>query len=207
VAAVNGRDPEPPEERPEFADLTPAHPTERLPAPAALDSAPFGKGSRVAISGGPGAGTTRLLQEMARTLGGEDALLSVVLVGARPEEVTDWERLDGVTIAGGSFDRPLETQIQAAELAIEQGKRAVERGRDAIVIIDSLEPLPPGPVRRLFGAARKAEEGGSLTVIAGVGSAVEPLRQASTRVTLDDAAEEPTVLAPLSGAQRADLLG
>lgn len=207
VATVNGRDAEPPEERPEFADLTPVHPTERLPAPAALDAVPFGKGSRVAITGGPGAGTTRLLREIARTLAGQDGQLAVVLVGARPEEVTDWEREEGVTVAGGSFDRPLETQIQAVELAVERAKRAVERGGDAVVIIDSLEPLPSGPVRRLFGAARRVEEGGSLTVIAGVGGAPEPLRHASTRITLDDAAEDPTVLGPLSGTQRADLLG
>jgi hypothetical protein len=74
------------------------------------------------------------------------------------------------------------------------------------VVIDSLEHLPPGPARRLFGAARKAEEGGSLTVIAAVGNATEPLRQASTRITLDAAADEPTVLLARSGTQRPDLL-
>ena len=78
---------------------------------------------------------------------------------------------------------------------------------DAVVVIDSLESLPPGPMRRIFGAGRKVEEGGSLTVIAAVGASSDALRQASTRITLDDAAEEPTVLAPLSGTQRADLLG
>ena len=207
VATVNDRDAEPPEERPEFNDLVPVHPTERLPAPPALDSVPFGKGSRVAISGGPGAGATRLLREVARTLAGAGVPVAVVLVGARPEEVTEWQREEGLPLAGGAFDRPLEPQVQAAELAIERAKRAVERGGDAVVIVDSLEPVPPGAARRLFGAARKVENGGSLTVIAAVGSALEPLRQASTRITLDDAAETPTVLDPLSGTQRADLIG
>ena len=206
VTLVNGRDAEPPEVRPDFADLVPVHPTQRLPAPAALDAVPFGRGSRVAISGGPGAGTTRLLREVVRSLLEGETLLSVVLVGARPEEVTEWEREEGLAVAGGSFDRPLETQIQAVELAVERAKRVVERGGDAAVIIDSLELLPPGPARRLFGAARNVEEDGSLTVIAAVGGAAEPLRQASTRIVLDDAAQEPAVLAALSGTQRADLL-
>ena len=209
VSSVNGGDAEPPEERPHFTDLTAVHPTERLPVPPALDALPIGKGSRVAIAGVPGAGATRLLRGMARTIadGGGDILLTVVLVGARPEEVTEWEREEGIGVAGGSFDRSLEAQTQAAELAIERAKRAVERGRHAVVMIDSLESLPPGPARRLFGAARKTEEGGSLTVVAAVGSSPEPLRQASTRVTLDGAADEPTLLPARSGTQRADLLG
>ena len=209
VATVNGGDAEPPEQRPDFADLTAIHPTERLPAPAALDTVPIGKGSRVAIYGLPGTGATRLLREIARALAsaGGDTLLSVVLVGARPEEVTEWQREEGVSVAGGSFDRSLEAQTQAAELAIERAKRMVERGQDAVVLIDSLESLAPNPARRLFGAARKAEEGGSLTVVAAVGNAREPLRQASTRVALDGGADEPTVNPSLSGTQRADLLG
>ena len=209
VATVNGRDAEPPQERPEFENLTPIHAAERLPAPAALDGVPFGKGSRVAIAGAPGAGATRLLREIARKLADGDGqmLLAVVLVAARPEEITEWEREEGITVAGGPFDRSLEAQTQSAELAVERGKRAVERGGHAVVIIDSLEALPPGPARRLFGAARKTEEGGSLTVIAAVGAALEPLRQASTRITLDAAADEPTVLAARSGTQRSDLLG
>lgn len=209
VATVNGGDAEPPEQRPDFAELTAVHPTERLPAPAALDTVPIGKGSRVAIYGLPGAGATRLLREIARAIsgGGDGTLLTVALVGARPEEVTEWQREDGISVGGGSFDRSLEVQTQAAELAIERAKRIVERGQDAVVLIDSLEALPPGAARRLFGAARKTEEGGSLTVVAAVGSATDPLRQASTRIALDSGADEPTVNPALSGTQRADLLG
>ncbi len=208
VEEVNGHDAEPPEERPQFMDLTPVNPTERLAAPPALDAVPFGKGSRVAIAGVPGAGATRVLGQIVRSLQERHEELEVIvaLVGARPEEVTGWEREMGIAVAGGSFDRPIEAQTQAVELAIERAKRLVERGGDVVVIIDSLEHLPAGPARRLFGAARKVEEGGSLTVMAAVGNATEPLRQASTRITLDAAADEPTVLVARSGTQRPDLL-
>ena len=85
VEQVNGRDAEPPEERPLFSDLTAVHPTEKLPVPEAIGLVPIAKGSRVAVAGGPGAGATRLLRELAGTLGGADGLsVSVALVGVRP---------------------------------------------------------------------------------------------------------------------------
>ena len=212
VEQVNGRDAEPPEERPLFADLTAVHPTEKLPLPDGLASVAIGKGSRVAVAGGPGAGATRLLRELVGTLSqaGGDATISVSLVGVRPEEVTDWKRADGgAPVTGGSFDESVEAQTQAAELAVERAKRTAERGGDAVVVIDSLEALPAGAARRLFGAARKLEEGGSLTVIAATGMAWEPQRQASTRIALDGPAEDGAVQvsAARSGTLRADLIG
>ncbi len=212
VEQVNGRDAEPPEERPLFGDLTAVHPTEKLPLPDGLASVAIGKGSRVAVAGGPGAGATRLLRELVATLSqaGGDANISVALVGVRPEEVTDWKRAEGgAPVTGGSFDESVEAQTQAAELAIERAKRAAERGGDAVVVIDSLEALPAGAARRLFGAARKLEEGGSLTVIAATGMAWEPQRQASTRIALDGPAEDGAVQvsAARSGTLRADLIG
>jgi transcription termination factor Rho len=209
IEKVNGHDAEPPEQRRAFDELTPVHPTERLPAPDTLDPVPFGKGSRVAIAGGPGAGATRLLREVVWALADAGGLqVAVVLVGARPEEVTDWKREGRVDVTGGSFDRSPETQAQAADLAIERGKRAVERGDDAVVVIDSLESLSAGAARRLFGAARNAEEGGSLTVIAATGMAWEPQRQASTRISLDAPGEDgrPQLSASRSGTHRADAL-
>ena len=210
VETVNGRDAEPPEERPLFDDLTPVNPTERLTAPAGLDSVPFGKGSRVAIEGPPGAGATRLLREFVAVVADKhsDVSLSVVLVGARPEELTDWTRGGDLAVTGGSFDRSTEAQAQAAELAVERAKRVVERGGDALVVIDSLESLPAGVARRVFGAARNIEDGGSLTVVAATGTAQEPQRQASTHVALDPPAEDgsPQVSAARSGTLRADLL-
>ena len=211
VEQVNGRDAEPPEERPLFSDLTAVHPTEKLTVPDALGSIGIAKGSRVAVAGGPGAGATRLLRELVDTLtaAGGDLSVSVALVGVRPEEVTDWKRAEGgAAVAGGSFDESVEAQTQAAELAVERAKRDAERGGDAVVVIDSLETLPAGAARRLFGAARKLEEGGSLTVVAATGMAWEPQRQASTRIALDGPAEDGSVQvsASRSGTLRADLI-
>jgi transcription termination factor Rho len=185
VETVNGGDAEPPEERPWFGDLTPVLPTERLSHPASFEAAPFGKGSRVAVAGPPGAGATTLLVETARTLSETypDMTVQVVLAGVRPEEVTGW-REAGFDAVGGSFERSPEAQAQAAELAVERAKRLVERGGHAAVVIDALDALPPGVRRRLFGTARATEEGGSLTMVAATGDDREVLRWASTRLVL-----------------------
>jgi transcription termination factor Rho len=186
VETVNGGDAEPPEERPWFGDLTPVFPSERLSAPAAFDAVPFGKGSRVAVGGPPGAGASTLLLDVARTLADRypDMSLQVVLAGVRPEELAAW-REGGQPVVGGSFERSPEAQAQAAELAVERAKRQVERGGHAAVVIDALDALPPGVRRRLFGAARATEEGGTLTVVAATGDDREVLRWASTRLVLE----------------------
>jgi transcription termination factor Rho len=209
VASVNGKDAEPPEQRPNFSDLTPVHASERLAGPPALEGVPFGKGSRVAVAGSAGAGATRLLRELVSALAGQsgDLTVTVVLAGARPEEVTDWRRETEAPVYGGSFDNPPADQSQAAQLAVERAKRVAERGGDAVVVIDSLDSLDPGLARRLFGAGRRLEEGGSLTVFAAVGAGSEHLRVASTRVVLQSGTAEPAVALELSGTQRADLLG
>jgi transcription termination factor Rho len=186
VESVNGADAEPPEERPWFGDLTPVFPTARLTAPSSLKSAPFGRGSRVLIAGPPGAGATSLLREIAGELAKlDDTTVQVVLVGVRPEEVTDWRRIEGLDIVGGSFERSPDSQAQAAELAVERAKRLAERGRHSALLIDSLDSLPPAAKRRVFGAARATEEGGTLTVVATAGLGSEALRWATTRVALE----------------------
>jgi len=203
VEAVNGAAAEPAEERPWFADLTPVFPSRKLNAPKALKDVPFGRGSRVAIAGPPGAGATTLLRELAIELSGDEELgVQVVLAGALPEEVTEWRRSDGLEVAGGSFDRSPDAQAQAAELAVERAKRRVERGGHAVVLIDSLEALPAGARRRIFGAGRATEEGGTLTVIAAVGGEREALRWATTRVVLEPGGK----LSAESGTVRADAL-
>jgi transcription termination factor Rho len=210
VETVNGAPAEPPEERPHFADLTPVFPSARLDGPPALADVPFGRGSRVSVGGPPGAGTTTLLREIAASLAGQDVEVAVVLAGVRPEEVTEWKRAAGVPVSGGSFDRSADSQAQAADLAVERAKRVVERGGHAALVVDSLEALPPAAQRRVFGAARATEEGGSLTVIGAIGMAWEPQRFATTRVMLDPPAPGgggPQVSGPRSGALRADLLG
>jgi transcription termination factor Rho len=203
VESVNAAPAEPIEERPWFADLTPVFPSQKLNAPKELKDAPFGRGSRVAIAGPPGAGATTLLRELAQELSGDEELgVQVVLAGALPEEVTEWRRIDGLAVAGGSFDRSPDAQAQAAELAVERAKRRVERGGHAVVLIDSLEALPAGARRRIFGAGRATEEGGTLTLIAAVGGEREALRWATTRVVLDPGGK----LSPESGTVRAELL-
>jgi transcription termination factor Rho len=203
VEAVNGADAEPIEERPWFGELTPVFPTKKLPAPEALTDTPFGRGSRVAIATAPGAGAAELLRRLAAELArDEDLGVQVVLAGALPEEVTEWHRADGLEVTGGSFDRSPEAQAQAAELAVERAKRRVERGGHAVVVIDSLDGLPAGARRRVFGAGRATEEGGTLTVIAAVGDDREPLRWATTRVVLGPDGKP----APESGTLRAELL-
>jgi transcription termination factor Rho len=203
IETVNGAPAEPIEERPWFGDLTPVFPSQKLKAPKSLKDAPIGRGSRVAISGPPGAGATSLLRELAGELSGDSELgVQVVLAGVRPEEVTEWNRVDGLQVAGGSFDRSPDAQAQAAELAVERAKRRVERGGHAVVLIDSLEALPAGARRRIFGAGRATEEGGTLTVIATVGGEPEPLRWATTRVVLEPGGK----VSSDSGTVRADAL-
>jgi transcription termination factor Rho len=208
VEQVNGAPAEPPEQRPHFSELTPVFPTERLPGPPELVGQPFGKGSRVAIGGPPGAGTSRLLREVARTLSEGDVEVVVALAGVRPEEVTDWgNELDGVTVTGGGFDLSPEQVAQAAELAVERAKRTAERGGDTVVVIDSLEFLPGPAQRRVFGAARNLEAGGSVTVVAGTGVDWEPQRQATTRVMLDPPKNGASVVSESrSGVLRGELL-
>ena len=201
VETVNGAAAEPAEERPWFGDLTPVFPSQKLNAPKALKDAPFGRGSRVAVAGPPGAGATTLLRELATELSRDSELsVQVVLAGVRPEEVTEWRRAEGLNVAGGSFDRSPDAQAQAAELAVERAKRRSERGGHAAVLIDSLEALPASARRRIFGAGRATEEGGTLTVIAVTGGEREPLRWATTRVVLEPGGK----LAAGSGTVRAD---
>ena len=208
VATVNGQDAEPPAERPRFEDLTANWPTERLAAPNQLSGTPYGKGSRVAIGGPPGAGATSLLRQAVKALRDRhpEIHVIVVLAGVRPEEVGEWREI-GTEVAGGSYDASIDEQTQVAELAVHRAKRTVEQGRDAVVVIDSLDALPAAAARRTFGAGRNTDEAGSLTVLASTGTVAEAHRMATTHVTLEpnDGGAEPRV-GPGSGTLRPDLL-
>jgi transcription termination factor Rho len=202
VATVNDGAAEPPEERPWFGELSAAFPSARIDAPASLRKVPFGRGSRVAVAGPPGAGASRLLHELAGTLAQADDIdVQVVLVGVRPEEVGEWRSGD-LDVVGGSFERSSDAQAQAAELAIERAKRTVERGGHAAVVVDSLAALPGSAQRRVFGAARATTEGGTLTVIAATGDSEEALRWATTRIVLEPGGKP----GPSSGTLREDAL-
>jgi transcription termination factor Rho len=193
VESVNGADAEPPEQRAWFGELTPVFPKERL---GELGGVPYGKGSRVGIVGPPGAGATTLLRQAVKELAERypDVGVQIALAGVRPEEVGEWREL-GPPVVGGSFERSPEAQAQAAELAVERAKRQVERGGHAAVVVDALQSLPPGTRRRIFGAGRATEEGGTLTILASAGEDREVLRWATSWIVLGSTVESGTLRA------------
>jgi transcription termination factor Rho len=207
VATVNGQDADAPAERPRFDTLSAAWPSERLAGPGALADTPYGKGSRVAIGGPPGAGASYLLREAVKVLRDRHSELEVIvaLAGVRPEEANDWTEA-GVEVAGGSYDGSVDEQAQVAELAVQRAKRSVEAGKDVVVVVDSLDALPPATARRVFGAGRNAAEAGSLTILASTGTSAEPHRMATTHITLEPREGDEPRIAPGSATLRRDLL-
>jgi transcription termination factor Rho len=197
VDSVNGQRPR--YARPAFADLTPLYPNERLrleTEPHALTARvtdlvmPVGKGQRALIVAPPKAGKTTVLQAIAHGIAKNhpECHLMMVLVGERPEEVTDLSRGVPAEVVAATFDQPPREHIAIAELAIERAKRLVEQGRDVVVLLDSLTRLGRAynlaapatgriltggvdsgaltPPKRFLGAARNIEGGGSLTIFA-----------------------------------------
>jgi transcription termination factor Rho len=152
--------------------------------------APIGRGQRGLIVSPPKAGKTMLLKSIANSItqNHPDAYLLIALIGERPEEVTDLKRSVQGEVVSSTFDEPTEAHTRLAEMVLERAKRLVESGRDVVVLLDSLTRLsraynlavetsgrslsggldPAALVlpKRFFGAARKIEEGGSLTIIA-----------------------------------------
>jgi len=152
--------------------------------------APVGRGQRGLIVSPPKAGKTTLLKDIAHgiTSNAPDIHLMVALIGERPEEVTDMTRSVDGEVFSSTFDEPVEDHTRVAELALERSKRMVEAGRDVVILLDSITRLtraynlavPPSgrtlsggidpvalyPPKRFFGAARNAEDGGSLTILA-----------------------------------------
>ncbi len=152
--------------------------------------APIGKGQRAMIVSSPKAGKTTLLKKIGQSVveNYQEVYLMVLLLDERPEEVTDMRRSVEAEVIASTFDRPPEEHVQVADLVLERAKRLVEGGRDVVVLLDSLTRfsrannlvIPPSgrtlsggldPAalhrpKRFFGAARKIEEGGSITIIA-----------------------------------------
>ena len=149
---VNGRPAEEARKRPDFADLTPLYPQERLRLETGRDEligrltdlvAPIGKGQRGLIVAPPKAGKTMILQAIAKAIRANDpdCHVMIVLVDERPEEVTDMRRSVDAEVIHSTFDRPASDHIALAELAIERAKRLVELGHDVVVILDSITRL------------------------------------------------------------------
>jgi transcription termination factor Rho len=173
-----------------FDDLKAVFPTERF-ALGAEDATvkaiewltPFGRGSRVTIVGGPRAGKTEALRRLADHIAKVEGVeTSVVLVGARPEEITEWNAGPVEVAAALSLAASADAQSQALERAIDNGKRIAARGGDAVVLVDSLDGVHPAAAAKALAAARNLADAGSLTVIA---TAEEQLGGETTVVTLD----------------------
>ena len=151
---------------------------------------PIGKGQRGLIVAPPRTGKTMLLQGLANsiTTNHKEIYLIVLLIDERPEEVTDMERSVNGEVISSTFDEPATRHVQVAEIVIEKAKRLVEHKKDVVILLDSITRLArayntvvpsSGKIlsggidasamqkpKRFFGAARKIEEGGSLTIIA-----------------------------------------
>lgn len=201
IISVNGDSPESAFNRPSFENLVPVYPDERFKLELATSSAdyairaidlvaPIGKGQRAMIVSPPKAGKTTLLKKIAHSIAVNypDAHLMVLLVDERPEEVTDMQRSIKGEVIFSTFDEMPEHHTKASEMVLERAKRLVERGRDVVILMDSLTRLAraynlvitptgktlsggvdPGALhspKRFFGAARNIENGGSLTIIA-----------------------------------------
>ncbi len=199
VETINGLTPEEAKVRPNFESLTPIFPDKRFDLEtdrSILSSrlinliAPIGRGQRGMIVSPPKSGKTTILKQLANSISTKypNVHLMVVLIGERPEEVTDMDRSVDAEVVASTFDEPVTSHVRTAEIALDRAKRMVEIGRDVVILLDSLTRLaraynlvvnPSGrtlsggmdpsalyPPKRFFGAARNIEEGGSLTIIA-----------------------------------------
>ncbi len=199
VDAVNGVDPEEAKRRPDYDSLTPIFPNRMLRLETSQHEisqrmvdlfAPIGRGQRGLIVSPPKAGKTMLLKSIAHgiTANHPEIHLMVLLIGERPEEVTDMRRSVRGEVIASTFDEPVEDHTRVTEVAIERAKRLVEGGTDVVILMDSItrlarayntamptsgrtlsggmDPIALYPPKRFFGSARNTEEGGSLTIIA-----------------------------------------
>lgn len=201
VDKVNGVAPEAIKHRIMFENLTPLHPNQPLRLERDIKSeenltgrildvfAPIGKGQRGLIVASPKSGKTVMMQHIAHaiTTNYPDAVMIVLLVDERPEEVTEMQRTVRGEVVASTFDEPATRHVQVAEMVIEKAKRLVEMKKDVVILLDSITRLArayntvvpaSGKVltggvdanalqrpKRFFGAARNLEEGGSLTIL------------------------------------------
>ena len=199
VLTINGKTPSEAARIVHFENLTPTFPTRRIvletkPTEYSMRVVdiftPIGFGQRGLIVAPPRVGKTVLLQKMANaiTANHPDAMLIVLLIDERPEEVTDMQRNTKAMVLSSTFDEEPQHHVNVAEMAGEMARRQVENGRDVIILLDSITRLArayntvqphsgkilTGGVdalalhrpKRFFGAARNIEGGGSLTILA-----------------------------------------
>ncbi|WP_293763360.1 transcription termination factor Rho [uncultured Aquitalea sp.] len=202
VDKVNGEPPENSKHKILFENLTPLFPTEQFKLERDIRAeenttsriidliAPIGRGQRALLVAPPKSGKTVMLQNIAHaiTANHPEAVLIVLLIDERPEEVTEMQRSVKGEVVSSTFDEPATRHVQVAEMVIEKAKRLVEHKKDVVILLDSITRLArayntvvpaSGKVltggvdanalqrpKRFFGAARNVEEGGSLTIIA-----------------------------------------
>lgn len=201
VVTVNDDEPGVAMRRPDFDDLTPIFPYERLSLESSSRDlslrlidlvAPIGKGQRGLIVAPPKAGKTVLLKKVAAAIQKSypDIEMIVLLVDERPEEVTDMKHSlgDSGEVIYSTFDEMPQHHVKVAEMVLARAQRLVEHGRDVVILLDSITRLAraynlvvpasgrtlsggldPGALhkpKKFFGAARKMEEGGSITILA-----------------------------------------
>jgi transcription termination factor Rho len=195
VDSINGQTVDEAASRVEFAALTAVYPTERLRMETSGDNitgraldifTPMGKGQRGVIVGSPKTGKSTILSSIASAVAenAPDAHLMVVLIDEHPEAITELQRHAKGEVIASTFDRSADDHTTIAELAVERAKRLVELGHDVVVLVDSLTRLARAyqqsigggrslssdtawlyPTKKLFGAARNVEGGGSLTIV------------------------------------------
>ncbi len=199
VNTVNGDEPGVAIRRPDFDDLTPIFPNQRITLETGATElsmrlidlvAPIGKGQRGLIVAPPKAGKTVLLKKVANSIEKmyPEIEMIVLLVDERPEEVTDMQRSIGGEVIYSTFDELPQNHVKVAEMVLARAQRLVEHGKDVVILLDSITRLAraynlvipptgrtlsggldPGALhkpKKFFGAARKMEEGGSITILA-----------------------------------------
>lgn len=185
-------------ERKKFDDLTSLHPHKQITLETEQDImttriidliSPIGFGQRALIVSQPKAGKTTFLKEIAEAVGKNhpNVHMIAILIGERPEEVTEIKRFIKGEVAASHFDETPRQQTKVANLALERAKRLVEMGQDVVILLDSItrlarafnlsvnnsgrtlsggfDPQALYPAKKFLGAARNCEEGGSLTII------------------------------------------
>ncbi|MCP4359569.1 MAG: transcription termination factor Rho [Chloroflexi bacterium] len=199
VEAVNNMSPDKAKRRGRYEDRTPIFPDQKLKLetlPNILSTrmidlvSPIGRGQRGLIVSPPKAGKTTVLKEIANGISENypDIHLMIVLIGERPEEVTDMQRSTAAEVIASTFDEPVRQHCKVSEMALARAKRVVESDKDVVILLDSitrlaraynlvvspsgrtlsggLDPTALYPPKRFFGTARNLEDGGSLTIIA-----------------------------------------
>jgi transcription termination factor Rho len=219
IETINGRPASEQADSVRFDDLPAALPAELIDLSeadpelkAVQATAPFGRGSRVTITGASRAGKSELLRRIATALAGQTELsVSVALAGVRPEELGSWgpdaEPALPPPAAAVSFAASEDARAAALEAVVDQARRLAARGSHAVVLIDTLDGLSGHAARKLTGAARNLTAGGSVTIIATAG---EPVGGETTVVALDPAiagtGRHPAVDVLASGSLRPELL-